>query len=469
MKLTKIATSVVAVIGAVAVGGSWYTGKQVEEKYHQLVEQANSQLNVINAQYGSNIAIKDVQIQRHFFSSDATYSLDIEIADEKLTFIGNDKIHHGPLPLNRLAKFNLSPVLMSVENNVQAPEQLKKILGEQLGTGITNIHYSGKADGEFTLSSINFSDETAAVEVTPLKVEYSYDQGTKNTEGTVYLDNLKFISEEGFLQLQGMSYDIQTGKQQGYENLGLGKGSAKIKSVEFQFQEAEQQNAKLSQIKDIVIHGENALKGDRFISNGKLDASSFSIEGVELGKWKMDMAYDFDAKLANDLIPAFSEPDALENSETGEMLLQLLAKSFKFDINNFSFEKDNGKFDLALLLNVASFDLQNLSNYDEIIKTLSPSKFTSNVNREYAEDIIRQIAMVKEKLSEDEAKARAKQEVDTAFANAEFSGLRNVDGKSIGIELIAENGKLLLNGRELTENEIQLALFAIMMGVGGSF
>lgn len=37
MKLTKIVLSVVAVIGAVAVGGSWYTGKQVEEKYQELV------------------------------------------------------------------------------------------------------------------------------------------------------------------------------------------------------------------------------------------------------------------------------------------------------------------------------------------------------------------------------------------------------------------------------------------------
>ncbi|HDL3676699.1 TPA: DUF945 family protein, partial [Mannheimia haemolytica] len=71
MKLTKIVLSVVAVIGAVAVGGSWYTGKQVEEKYQELVVQANNQLKQLSGEFGANIELKDVQIDRHFFISNA--------------------------------------------------------------------------------------------------------------------------------------------------------------------------------------------------------------------------------------------------------------------------------------------------------------------------------------------------------------------------------------------------------------
>lgn len=464
MKLTKIATSVVAVIAVAVVGGSWYTGKQVEEKYQQLVEDLNSQLSVVNAQYGSNIAIKDVQINRHFFTSDATYRLDVDIADEKLSFIGNDKIYHGPLPLNRLAKFNLAPVLMSIENNAKAPEQFKKFLGDQLGTGITNIHYSGKTDGEFTVSPIKFSDETGALDISSIKTKYSHDQNSKHTEAVVNLDNIKVNSPGIDFKLQDLSYEIETGDNHGYANLALGKGNAKVKTIEF-----KSANGELSQINDIVIQGENTLKDDRAVSTAALNAASFNIEGVQLGKWKMDMAYDFDAKSANDLMPAFSDPEAVNNAQVEQMLLQLLEKSFKFHINNFSFEKDKGKFDSALILNVAPFDLNRMGDFNEMIKALSSSKFTTNISREYAEDILRQISMVKEQLSEDEARVKAKQEVDAAFANAVNSGFRNVDDKSISIELVAENDKLLLNGRELTENEIQMAFFVLMMGLGGSF
>ncbi|WHP46675.1 YdgA family protein [Mannheimia bovis] len=460
MKLSKIALSVVAVIGVSVVGGSWYTGKQVEEKYQALVVQANNQLKQLSGEFGANIELKDVQIDRHFFSSDAKYRLEVDLGDgKKLDFIGNDKLHHGPLPLNRLAKFNFAPVMMSMENSLQGPEIFKKFVGEQIGSGVANISYSGDTKGYFDFSPIKYSDETGTIETTPLKVQYSYDQKLKGIDSTVELENFKIKAEELDLQIQGIAYDVQTESNESYPNLTFGKGSGKINAIEF-----KSKDGKLSQIKDIVVKGDNLLKGERVISTGDLEAASFNIEGVELGKLKMDMAYDLDAKLTNDITPLLSSPEGFED----ELLMQLLAKSVKFHINNFSLENSKGKFNLALLLNMAQFDPQNMSNMQEVLKALSSSKFTSNINREYAEDIIRQISMVTEKLSEEEAKAFAKQQVDAAFLNAgvEQYGLRKVDENNVKIELSVENEKLILNGRELTEDEIQMALFVIMMGAG---
>lgn len=464
MKLSKIALSVVAVIGVSVVGGSWYTGKQVEEKYQALVVQANNQLKQLSGEFGANIELKDVQIDRYFFSSDAKYRLEVDFGDgKKLDFIGNDKLHHGPLPLNRLAKFNFAPVMMSMENSLQGPEIFKKFVGEQIGSGVANISYSGDTKGYFDFSPIKYSDETGSIETTPVKVQYSYDQKLKGIDSTVELESFNIKAEELDLQIQGIVYDVQTESNESYPNLTFGKGSGKINAIEF-----KSKDGKLSQIKDIVVKGDNLLKGERVISTGDLEAASFNIEGVEMGKLKMDMAYDFDAKLTNDITPFLSNPQTLESEETGELLLQLLAKSFKFHINNFSFENGKGKFNLSLLLNMAQFEPQNMGNMQEVLKALSTSKFTSNINREYAEDIIRQISMVTEELSEEEAKAFAKQQVDAAFLNAgvEQYGLRKVDENNVKIELSVENEKLMLNGRELTEDEIQMALFMIMMGVG---
>lgn len=462
MKLTKIALSVVAVIGAVAVGGSWYTGKQVEEKYQQLVIQANNQLKHINSQYGSKIEIKDVQIDRHFFSSDAKYRIAIEMPDgEKFDLIGNDTIHHGPLPLNRLAKFNFAPVMMSLENRLQAPEQFKAIFGEQFGSGTANINYSGASEGEFALSPVKFSKDKTSVESTPVKIEYSYDKNGENAVVKVQWDKLDVKAEDGNFQIQGISYDIHTGDNQGYANLGLGKGSGKIKTIAFQPQNGDGN----SLITDIVIKGENELKGDRLVSTGTLDAAFVNIEGVEFGKFNLDMALDFDAKLYDQLSIALSDPKFFENEQTGELALALLAKSVKFHINNVSLENSKGKFDLALLLNVAQFDAKAMSDLNSVLKAVATSKFTSSVNRDYAEDIVRQISMVREKLSEEEAKTIAKKQVDAVFANAEGNSLRVVDNNKVMVELTVDNGKVNLNGRELSEDELQMALFMIMVGV----
>ncbi|HDL2944361.1 TPA: YdgA family protein, partial [Mannheimia haemolytica] len=308
MKLTKIALSVVAVISAVAVGGSWYTGKQVEEKYQELVVQANNQLKQLSGEFGANIELKDVQIDRHFFSSNAKYRLEVDLGNgKKLDFVGNDKLHHGPLPLNRLAKLNLAPVMMSAESKLQAPEALKKLMDEHIGTGFSNISYSGDVEGHFDISPIKHSDETGHIETTPIKVQYSYDQKLKGVDSTVELESLKIKAEEFDFQIQGIVYDVQTENNESYPNLTLGKGSGKINAIEF-----KSKDGKLSQIKDVVVKGDNLLKGDRLISTGDLEAATFNIEGVEMGKLKMDMAYDLDAKLTNDITPLLSNPQTLE-------------------------------------------------------------------------------------------------------------------------------------------------------------
>lgn len=349
-------------------------------------------------------------------------------------------------------------MLMSMENNIQTPEQFKKMFGEKLGTGVANISYSGNTEGEFALSAAKFSDDNATFEMTPIKLEYSYDQGAKNISGATQLESLKLKSADADFHIQGLSYDFQGANSEEYANLGLGKGNATIKAIEFTTQDG------LSQIKDIVLKGENVLKGDRVVSSGTLDAASFNLEGVELGKWKLDLAYDFDAKLYDQVVPAFSDPNALDNEQTGEMVLALLSKSPKFHITNFSFEKDSGKFDLALLLNLVQFDPQNVGDLNAVIKALSQSKFTSNVSREYAEDIVRQVSM-KQGLSEEDAKAAAKQQTEAVFLNAESNGLK-VENNMLKLELNVDNGKVIFNGRELSEDELQMALFMIMMGAG---
>lgn len=463
MKLTKVALSVVAVMGSIAAGGSWYTGKQVEEKYHQLVSQVNQQLADQVGIYGAKVEMKDVQIERHFFSSDAKYRLEVDLGDgEKLAFVGNDTLHHGPLPLNRLAKFNFSPVLMSMENHIQAPEKFKQAVGEKLGSGVANISYSGAAEGEFTLSPIKYHDENGSIEVSPAKMTYSYDQHVKNNKGTVQLDTFKFQAEEASVQLNGLNYAYQQDDDQGYPYLGLGEMKFTLKSIEIK--EADQE--KPIALKEIVYLDNNQVQGDRVVSGGTIEAKEFNVAGAELGKWKMALDLNADAKLSNEVTPLFAKPEALEDGSVIEGLVKLLGKSPKLDLHSLSFEKGEGKAEARLALHFNEFNPMVVADFDAALKTLAPSKFTANINRAYLEEFGRQMSIHIDKLSEEDAKVKAKEIAEQFFVSAASSDFAKVEGDTVKVELSVENGKVTLNGREVSDEEIQMALFVLMMGMG---
>ena len=76
MKKSTIAISLVAALGVAAVGGAWFTGSQIEQRYAQLIENSNKELKLL-AQYNiENAQIKDVVLTKGFFSSDVTYTVE---------------------------------------------------------------------------------------------------------------------------------------------------------------------------------------------------------------------------------------------------------------------------------------------------------------------------------------------------------------------------------------------------------
>lgn len=156
MKFSKIALSVAAIVSVIAVGGSWYTGKQAESRYQQLVELSNKQLKGLES-HGIFAEIKDVKLERHFFSSDVAYRLEAKVDGEKFVVDGQDKFYHGPFPLNRLSQFKLFPVVASLQSKFTLPEQWQqKLQRTELGEGVADFAYSGVIDGVLHVPALSY-------------------------------------------------------------------------------------------------------------------------------------------------------------------------------------------------------------------------------------------------------------------------------------------------------------------------
>ena len=67
MKKSLVAAGVIIALGVVWTGGAWYTGKQLENRIDDMVQQANAQLQSSAPQAGVELSYQNYQ--RGLFSS----------------------------------------------------------------------------------------------------------------------------------------------------------------------------------------------------------------------------------------------------------------------------------------------------------------------------------------------------------------------------------------------------------------
>ena len=154
MKKSTIALSIIGLLGVVTIGGSYFTGKIAEEKFNDYITQTNQYFQKHSSDaFGAEI--KEVKFERHWFSSDVSYMLDLKIGESKIPLQYNDKLYHGPFPMNRVILGKLAPVAASLESNINTPTELKEwVATPLLGTARTDIGYDESYSGVATLNPI---------------------------------------------------------------------------------------------------------------------------------------------------------------------------------------------------------------------------------------------------------------------------------------------------------------------------
>lgn len=467
-KLTKIALSVAVVLGAVATGGSWYTGKQVEARYGELVAQANRSLKSLNA-YGIDGELKNVKLERGFFSSDVSYNLEAKINGETLQFNGNDKLFHGPLPLNRLLKGNIVPAMASIETNIAVPEQFKADFAKpELLVGTTTMSYDESFSGDAKIAA--FQSAEFPVALSEITGEFDFDKNGngkfKSTFPQIKVQNAQQNDEVIFEQL---AYDIEIKGNSPFEQLHIGEFDLKAKAIIFRSTDLAKKGNEFA-VRDIHSKGENKIDGSTYLSDAEIDAKiTLKDHGNEMnvGKLKADVFTAVDAQTANDLAKVASDPELLESDAGLQTVLAMFAKPVKFQIKTISLENGKGKSDLSLVINSDGVNPNNLGDLRDVLNAFKQSKLAVNISVPAAEETLKQMLSLNPKTkanAAEMAKAQMQEVVAKAQAN---KGLAVVDGDKIKLKLELDQGKVTLNGREVPEQEIQGALFLIMLGLSG--
>lgn len=158
MKKSTLAASVIVALGAVWLGGAWYTGKVAEEEYVHQFELLNQNIQQSFSAKGLSVEFSQVAIERGLLSSKTRYDIvvkDPNKPESVFTLPFEGTLYHGPLPVNQLSQFNFTPTMFASVDKLTKNDKTTKWFaaakGESPLSVSTSMNYQrqGKAKMDF--------------------------------------------------------------------------------------------------------------------------------------------------------------------------------------------------------------------------------------------------------------------------------------------------------------------------------
>ena len=203
-KSAGVLLGIVVAIGAISVGGAWYTGTKLEGVLQSTISDANQQLQA--AMVGSNgtASLELVSLERHLFSSTAHYRLkgQGEMFGEQadgVELLFTDRIEHGPLPFSRLVTLKWLPVMATSHYTLEKTPFTEKWFAATKDVsplkGVVNLGYDRAISGTLELLPVDTAlDEQSNLKFSGLKVEVSASAEAQKVKADGYMDSLVLTS-----------------------------------------------------------------------------------------------------------------------------------------------------------------------------------------------------------------------------------------------------------------------------------
>ncbi|QEI05145.1 DUF945 domain-containing protein [Pigmentiphaga aceris] len=175
-RMAGIGAAVVTLAGLGWVGGTWHTGKQIEDTVRKAVADAM-------AANTWGIKFEWLSYERGVFSSTSRYRMTIPRPDgDAMVVVVDNRLNHGPLPLDRLARAELKPVSVTGESVLVRSEGL----GSQLQIADPNasirahsvVDFSDNVLFELTSPAMRYAQDGSSMEFGAGKIEGSSRKAT---------------------------------------------------------------------------------------------------------------------------------------------------------------------------------------------------------------------------------------------------------------------------------------------------
>ena len=492
MKKSAVALGVIVALGAVGVGGAWFTGEKAQTEYLRQIELANKQAQALGLSDSFKVVYKNKQFDRGFFTSQVEDEVVISLPKEGKVFTIplSTKLYHGPFPLDQLTKFNFMPVMFSAQGVIGKNETTQplfdflksdKPVQYQASTSYS-LATKGKVElaaGEMTdphspqnkisWSNINIGfdvDKDRAGKYDMTLDEVTADLGPSSADG----DSQDATAVKSVkTKMKGMKLDASFNPTK-WAYIYTGKGSYSTESFEMTSMDYAGKTTSLIE-KGLKATSDISLNGDFVNLKSESAVDSFVLDGKELGKLTNNSELNhIEANAANALIEAVFtvfksvRDDKNVNDEVVSEILSSWVEEHgmaifnnqpQLKLNPVSISDNQGKVSLDLNVALAKdpkFDLMKGNLY----KQFTDFAVHIHVDKATAEKIMTQFAP-------EEDKALIKEKIEEQAKQAAAQNIVVNNDKNVTLALVLEKGELKLNGQVIPEEQVQGVLFMLIM------
>jgi uncharacterized protein YdgA (DUF945 family) len=477
-KAAGIAVGIALAVGAIAVGGAWYTSTQLEGVLNQAVDQTNAQWAKSLPDRSAHIEL--VSLEKGLFKSTAHYRVVIPGSgfglDKPIEVLMVDHLEHGPFPASRLASFKLAPVMASSHFALEANPSLQAWFAAANNAvpayGTAVIGYDQQVDGTLTLQPFELNEGDRHVAFSGAAVKFKTDFDLKHYQLDLAADSFAFASptENGAMvrtTLKGLR--VTNDRSLGQSGFYMGRSDVGLESIQI-----DGDTVPPVVMRDITAQDNLQEHGMRLADTILYGMGGMTIDGKEVGSARASFSFkDVDAEALQGMTTVYAQyaervqidpetkqmPPMLPDEQARMQAFgsALLAANPVVTLDELSFKTAHGESRLAMAVNLtrpAQYDqMQPAEVYPQMISLL-------DLQVRLSKPMIGDLLTLKSDPSQDAADIaqQAKAAGDAIGEMAASSQMARVEGDDIVTTLKYANHMVDFNGQKMTPEQ-----FAMMM------
>lgn len=481
MKKSLVAVGVVAALGVAWTAGAWFTGKQMEARFADMIAETNAQLNRTAPE--AALALSYQNYQRGLFSSHLQLILQPVPGKESpwlkpgQQVVFNESVDHGPFPFAQLKSFNLLPAMASVSSTLVNNEVSKPLFDAAKGkspfSAETRVGYTAATDSRIILEPLNYEveGEKLAFSGGTLRMQADREGKALALSGEIKhgdFDTLNEYNQRVQLSFSNLKTDGTSEMTDFAERIGSQKLSLDKLTIAIEGQQ-------MAVIEGMNLDGASTLSSDRKAINTRLDyvLNSLKLQSQDMGSGRLSLKLDkldgeawhqFNQQYQAQMNAMAAQPELLQDPQAYQQqmttaffgALPLLLKGGPtVTVAPLSWKNAKGEstLNIALQLNDPSGATgapQSLGEeIDRSVKSLD-SKLT--IQTPMATQLMTQVAQL-EGLDAESAARMATMTVERFAAMGQQFGLTTRENDNIVSALQYGAGKITLNGKAMTPEE----------------
>ena len=455
-----------AAVGAIWTGTAWYTGKEIEARLAQDVQDAGAKVQRQAAKQGMPLTLELLSFERGVFSSEARFGLKVIVhPDGKPTekaFEFTSKIEHGPFPASRLASGDIMPVMaMSRAQIAQTPDAAAWFAAAGGSAPVTAqfvFAYDQDYSGGLTLAPVRYADDQITFEFSGLQAHGERTDGRTRGAASLNVDKMTLsevikggaaTADRHTLTLDGLAVS--------HQSAGVGEAFAGHTTITVKDWSTDMDKLPLG-LKNIAMRLDSEGAAERMTAKLTLDVDSIGVRGRHVAKLRM-VAGGKDVDVPS--LKAFQDfadgaPPSVAGGESilgdkmlaASHLLKFLLARPSFTLSPLQVETANGTSSLSLDIGLDSPSFWNrdpVGIAKEVVRNLGIRLKLSTDN---VADLIAARLELKGATPE-AARTAARQEADALRDLTTTLQWGRIDNGVIQVEADYRDGQLDFNGERM--------------------